>query len=324
MDRSDRPVQVIGSGRQPGSEPPRARRPIALLAGLLLVLFAWPATATAEDGDTIVVVSGPTVVERGATVEGVFVVHGDTRIAGAVTGDVVVLSGRVEIAGQVDGDVAAASGQIELSDGARVGGDLLYGDSDRRPLVAPQATLGGEVSHEGWDAGLDVFPIIGAAAWWLAMTISMLVVGLVLVMVFPRAADVVYAQAGERLLLAVAFGIAAFVAVPIAVGIAAATLVGIPLALALLLALLPLAAIAYATTAWALGRALVKGRGDRVVPFLVGLAILRALALIPLLGVLVWIAAVLVGLGLLLAAIGATRTGAGTGPPPARPVESAA
>jgi hypothetical protein len=278
----------------------------------------------AEDGDAIVVVSGPTVVEREATVEGVFVVHGDTTIAGAVTGDVIVLSGRVEISGRVDGDVAAASGQIELTDGAQVGGDLLYGNSDRRPLVAPQATLGGEVREEGWDTGLDVLPVIGAAAWWLAMTISMLVVGLVLVMVFPRAADVVYAQARERLLLAVAFGIAAFVAVPIAVGFAAATLVGIPLALALLLALLPLAAIAYVTTAWTLGRALVKDRGDRIVPFLAGLAILRALALIPLLGLLVWIAAVVVGLGLLLAAAGATRTGAGTGPPATRPVESAA
>ena len=51
-----------------------------------------------------------------------------------------------------------------------------------------------------------------------------------------------------------------------------------------------LAAIAYVSSAWALGRALVRDRG-RVVAFLAGLAILRALAILPVLGALVGLAA---------------------------------
>jgi len=62
------------------------------------------------------------------------------------------------------------------------------------------------------------------------------------------------------------------------------------------------------TAAWALGRALVKPPQSRILSFLAGLAILRALALIPVLGMLVWLAAVIVGLGLLGAAIAAART----------------
>ena len=97
-----------------------------------------------------------------------------------------------------------------------------------------------------------------------------------------------------------------FVGVPLAIVLASATLIGLPLGLALLLALLPLAAIAYVSSAWALGRALVKD-GNRVVAFLAGLAILRVLAILPLLGALVGFAAVIVGLGLLVGAIGADR-----------------
>jgi hypothetical protein len=172
------------------------------------------------------VISGPAVVEEGSIVEDVFVIHGGARIHGRETGDVVVLSGRVEISGEVDGDVTAAAGQIELVDGAVVGGDVLYGNDDREPQIGPQATVGGTVSHEGWDRAFDALPVLGGAALWLAMTISTLVLGLILVLVFPRAADAIGAQARERLLFVVGVGAATFVAVPIAAGLAAVTLVG--------------------------------------------------------------------------------------------------
>ena len=61
------------------------------------------------------------------------------------------------------------------------------------------------------------------------------------------------------------------------------------------------------TAAWALGRVIVKPPRERILSFLAGLAILRALALVPILGLLVWLAAVIVGLGLIGAAIGAAR-----------------
>jgi len=98
-------------------------------------------------------------------------------------------------------------------------------------------------------------------------------------------------------------------------GIAAITLVGLPLALLLGLALLPIAAIAYTASAWALGRAIVAPPRHRVLAFLAGLAILRVAALLPVLGVLVGLAATVFGLGLLVAAIGAAREPAPAGDP---------
>lgn len=287
--------------------------------GVLIVPAAAGAAASQSD-DALVIVSGPAIVEAGQSVDGVFVVHGDARLDGTVTGDVFVLDGDVEVSGHVEGDLTTGTGGATLLRGAQVDGDLHYGDE--QPEISPGATVTGKVSDEGWDDLPGVAPLIGALAIWLAVTISMLILGIGLVALFPRAADAVYAQAQARLPISVAFGIGTFIALPFAGVVTAITLVGLPLGIAILLALLPLAAIAYVTTAWTVGRTILKGRANRLVSFLAGFAILRVLALIPFLGALVWLAAVITGLGLLAAAIEAThsapRSGTPTETPPLR------
>jgi hypothetical protein len=89
--------------------------------------------------------------------------------------------------------------------------------------------------------------------------------------------------------------------------IAAVTIFGLPLAIGIGLALLPLGAVAYLTSAYVLGRRLVKPPRHRMLAFVAGLAILRALALVPFLGALVGLAGLVFGLGLIGAAIGAAR-----------------
>lgn len=287
-------------------------RPLLALAGAALVVALAPAPAlgaTTDADDAIVVISGPANVERGQSVDGVFVIHGDATIDGTVTADVFVLDGDVTVSGHVEGDLVTATGQARLLGGARVDGDLLYGDEE--PVVAPGATVAGEITDEDWDDAFGTLPIVGAILLWIGFTVSALILGIVIVMVAPRAADAVFAQAQRRMLVSVAYGAATFFAVPFAAVLAAATVFGLPLALAILLALLPLGAVAYVTTAWALGGSLVRARANRVVAFLAGLAILRGLALIPIVGIVVWFAAVVVGLGLLVAALGATRLGPG-------------
>lgn len=272
---------------------------------VVAVALSSPAAATAGEGeDAIVVVNGAVTVERGQVVDGVFVANGDVEVAGTVTGDVFVASGDLLVTGEVEGDVVALTGLTRVGPRAVVGGDLIYADEE--PEVSPRASVGGEVREEDWGEFIGALPLIGAVALWVGISISALILGVFAVMVAPRAADAVSEQARTRLVLCVAYGLAVFVGVPLAIVLASATLIGLPLGLALLLSLLPLAAIAYVSSAWALGRALVKD-GSRVVAFLAGLAILRVLAILPLLGALVGFAAVIVGLGLLVGAIGADR-----------------
>lgn len=284
------------------------RLPLIALAALLIV--AAPACAEPlsgkTDGDAIVVINGDVHVGSGETVDGVFIVNGDARIDGRVDGDVVLVAGDALIRGNVDGDVATIAGHARLLPAARVDGDLIYGDE--RPQVAPRAVVTGDTEKVGWDDSLGVLSFVAAFAFWLAVTISSAILGVLLLLLAPRAADAAIAQARSRFWTAVGIGAGVFIGLPLIAVVAAITLVGLPLAIGVGLALLPLAAIAYATGALALGRVMVKPPTSRILAFLAGLAILRLAALLPAIGALVWLGAVVVGLGLLGAAITAART----------------
>jgi cytoskeletal protein CcmA (bactofilin family) len=275
----------------------------AVMAALLLVLLGSTSASAATDH---VVITGGVVVPPGETAGDVIVVDGTVRIAGHVTGDVVSVSGPIRLTGRVDGDVIAVSDRALLGPGARVGGDLRYGDE--RPAVASGARVGGTIRRENWSNAARGWGWVGGVAWWLAVSISTLIVGALLVWLAPGALYAAQRAVRERLGATVGWGLAIAIGVPLLAVLALVTLVGIPFGVALLLAAVPVLLIAYATTAWILGRRVL---GDRSASpwaaLLAGWGILRVLALVPVLGVLVGLAATVVGLGALALALWRSR-----------------
>jgi cytoskeletal protein CcmA (bactofilin family) len=273
------------------------------LALLILALAPASAAGQAANGSTNgdrVVITGPVTIDSGETADDVVVIDGPVSVAGRVRGDLVVVSGALRISGTVDGDVVAVAERATLAPGARIGGDLIYGD--KRPVVPAGATVEGDVDRVSVGEITDPVGFIGAVAVWIAVSVSALVLGLLLLWLAPRALDAAFAAASTSLGPTIGWGLLLFFGLPILAVIALVTLVGIPLGVALLLALLPLYAIGYTTSAWLLGRRLVGPPRGRVLAFLAGLAILRVLAIIPILGGIVWFAATVVGLGALLVA----------------------
>jgi len=267
---------------------------------------ASAATGTGGDGEAaIVVISGDVDVARGQVVDGVFVANGDTTIAGEVSGDVIVLSGDVLVSGRIDGDLFTAGGSARLLPSAEVTGDVDYGDE--HPTVALDARVRGDVAKQDWPDVGGLFSGITEFLIWLAVTLSLLVFGTLLLLVAPRAADALHARSRERLGPTVAIGIAIAIVLPVAAFIAAITIVGLPLAIGIGLALLPLGAVAYVVSAYVLGRRMVEPPRHRMLSFLAGLGALRIAAYVPILGTVVGIAALVFGLGLIGAAIGAAR-----------------
>jgi cytoskeletal protein CcmA (bactofilin family) len=270
------------------------KRILVALVLLCTLAPAEPAIAAGSSPKERIVISGPVTVNRTETVKDVIVVDGDILIRGTVHGDVVAVNGDVTIRGKVTGDVATVAGTAMLGRRARIGGDLTY--FDHKPVVARGAKVSGKTQK--YDTGKLTVPLgVAAIAFWLAISLSLLVLGLLLLLLAPRAGEAVARTARTRLGASIGIGILAFILLPILGVLACVTVLGIPFGVGLLAALYPLYAIGYATTAFVVGRMILKSA--RIPAFLVGLIILRLLALIPFAGGLIGLLAIILGLGLL-------------------------
>jgi cytoskeletal protein CcmA (bactofilin family) len=288
---------------------------VLALASLAFVSLASPAFAQSRppaDSERIISVTSDINIPRGVTVDGpvatadgdvqiagtvtdfVVVGDGDVEVSGKVTRGVLVVHGSARITGRVGGDVVALSGRVTVTSDGSVGGDVV---SRRDPQIA-RGTVEGEVRRVDLRA-LFTGLIIGALVYlWLAVTISMALLGLVFVGLLPRAAETA-AAAGKR--VAASFGWGALIGIigPMAAVLVLVSILGIPLGITMLSALNVLAPIGYVTTSLIIGRLFVKAPTNRarLGAFFAGFGILRLLALIPGVGLLVWFVACVYGLG---------------------------
>jgi hypothetical protein len=288
----------------------------------LAILLAVPAWAQdTKNDDDLVVLNGPVHVAAGDTVNDLVLFHGSLVVDGTVGGDLVAFDATVTVNGTVQGDVTVFHGTVHLTEGARVGGDL----SARDPVIDPGATVAGR--NRGAPAlEFRKFRHIARFAFWLAVSISMLLLGIILLALAPRGFEAVFDAARSSVGPSIGWGFAILFGVPIGAVLALVTLVGIPLGIAVLLGLVFLFSVGYVFSAWLLGRLLLRPPGRRFLAYLAGWAILRGLAFVPILGGLLWFAATVFGLGALTVAVWRARrgpaavvhTGAGTmGIPPA-------
>ncbi len=261
------------------------------------------------------VLSGPADVPRGRQVGDLVVFHGSSTVDGTVNGSLTAFDAPVTISGRVDGDVVVFNGRVELARGANVTGDVVSQDE---PIVASGATIGGTTrrvqTNVNWEEG---FGWAGRLAWWLAVSVSTLLVGLVLLWLVGRAATRIVETGRTRIGPSIGWGLLAFFGLPILAILALVTIVGIPLGLGVLAALGLIYTLGYTATAWIIGRRILRPGTSWVLAFLLGWGILRVLALIPIVGGLIWVAAVIFGLGALTVTIWRARSTGQAAPAPA-------
>jgi hypothetical protein len=283
-----------------------------LAAVLLLVLGAPVSLATpvrAQEAPTAppedqVVLAGTVTVPRGVAAGEILVFSGRVTVNGVVEGDVVVFDGPVVVSGQVNGSVIAADGLVTLRESARVGGDVsASGNVD----VATGAKVRGAV-HEGVRFSLEA-PLAGLGDLLgpVAVAISVLFAGLVLLLLAPRGADAVAETIGSAPLASLAWGILVVLAAPILAVALCVLVVGLPLGLALLFSLGLWWIVGLSLAAWCAGRGLVRAPRGRFPAFLAGWAIMAAVGLVPGLNAAVWILAAIIGLGATTVAVWRAR-----------------
>ncbi|HUF58306.1 MAG TPA: polymer-forming cytoskeletal protein [Actinomycetota bacterium] len=291
----------------------RLRRALAASAFALLVS---PAAALAQDEPVIeppriepedqIVLAGSVVVPRGERVGEVVIFSGRATVHGVATGDVVVLEGPVTVTGQVHGSVIAADGVVRLAESARVGGDVF---SSEEVLARPGAKVGGDARSDVRFSFEGPLAALGKLLGPVAISVSVLLMGLVLLLLVPRGADAVAETLTDAPLVSLGWGILIAIAVPVAAVALLISVLGLPLGLALLFSsgLWWLTGLTWA--AWCAGRGLVRPPRGRATAFLAGWAILAAVGLVPILNVAVWTLAPAVGLGAMLVAAWRSRHG---------------
>jgi cytoskeletal protein CcmA (bactofilin family) len=123
----------------------------------------------------LVVLSGPADVPEGEQVGDLVVFHGSSTVDGTVDGSLTAFDAPVTISGRVNGDVVVFNGRVELASGATVTGDVV---SRNAPVVAADATIEGSTRRVETNVNSDGFGWAGRLAWWLAVSVSTLLVGL--------------------------------------------------------------------------------------------------------------------------------------------------
>jgi hypothetical protein len=295
---------------------------LGVLVATPFLLVAGPAAAgppvptQTRDGndDAQVVITGQVIVARDERVGNVVILNGDAVINGRVDGSVFAANGDVIVRGTVKDDVHAFNGRVIVEGGARVGGDVT---SREKARISPGATVVGDVKSVNSRFSLGWAGAVAAIVIWLAIVLSTLVLGLLLLVIAPRAADA-FADAGRTAIGAsIGLGIAAAIGLPI-IGLALlASVIGLPLGAVLLLALGFLYTLGYVASAYFLGRLILRPPQNRFLAYLVGWGILSVAGVIPVLNVLTFIAATVYGVGMIVVATFRARKGPREPSPPA-------
>jgi len=267
----------------------------ALVVGALFAspAFAQQAPPAAEEPQDLVLLSGRAEIERGETVGQVIVFRGAAVVEGVAQGDVVVVSGRAQITGQVSGSVVVMDGAAVLGSSAQVRGGVLSGGVVR---VRDGARVEGEV-RENVPFSLEWLSALGGFATWLAVGVSALLLGLLLLWLAPRAAESVVSAARGGPWASVGWGAFWLLAVPVLAIVAVMSLVALPLGLGLILALWLLFTVGYAWSAWILGRGLLGPDRATWLALLAGVGVFQVVTAIPGVGGFAWLLAGGFGLG---------------------------
>jgi hypothetical protein len=288
---------------------------------LLSALAASPASAQEErpaGEDDQIVLTGRLVVAADETVDAAVIFNGPALVEGTVREELVVFNGDTEIVGTVRKDVVVFNGDVVVRSGAEIGGDLV---TQGTPQVEEGATIRGDRDSVTTRFDFEVSGFASRVAWWIGYSVSVLILGLLLLAFAPQLFEAVRGTARERLGSSIGWGVGLFFLLPIGSILLLITVVGIPLGISLLLALAFIYTLGYVVATVAVGSMIMRASPSRYVVFLVGWAVLRVLALIPFVGGWLWFLGSVWGLGLLAVAIRSrpTAVAANAGPLPPVP-----
>lgn len=289
---------------------------ISTVAGTVVVRGTVDGDVNAVSGDVVITESGTVngnVNGAAGSLHVAGTVAGNVDFAGGtivfeeparVGGNVNIGAGTVHIDGQIDGDVTAGADRIIVAPTAVLGGDLRY---DGALTLQEGATVSGSVVRDnsigGGMSSVGSAPFSSVPDWTgtLYGFFANLLLGALLLVLFPRFATDVAGTVSERPFRSGGWGALLLFGVPVALVAIAITIIGIPIALIGFLLYVFAIWLGVVVGEFAVGVSLVDrlGSGGRWQGLIVGLLVFSLLGLVPILGGIAVFFALLAGLGAL-------------------------
>jgi cytoskeletal protein CcmA (bactofilin family) len=285
-------------------------------------LFLFAQTARIDGrvgGDLYSFVGDLTIGDTGAVEGAIYGSSGGLTINGTVGGPISYAGGAVVLNGTVHGDVSIEVGELEVGPRAVIEGDLRY-ESAREASIDPGARISGQLRYfapredaeeeERAPSGswFSVWSVMWGCWWFLASFF----VGAVALALGGDAARRPAACLASQPALGLGFGFVVAVVLPAASIVAIILLVTLPLGLLTLLIYVIAVYLARLVASQTIGDRLLRWvRGGRepsaYAPLALGLLLFYFLTKIPYVGFLIWLAAVIAGLGGIFLAVRARK-----------------
>ena len=270
---------------------------------------------------------GPAAVVAGD----VAIAGGNVTIEGAVKGKLRAAGGIVRINGAVDGDASIAAGKLELAPNARIEGQLrFHGDELQRD---PAAQVKGGVEHDRgaehagglrWSSHPERTAAERFLHGWI-WSFGLIMLAAVIAAALPGATQRMALELRQRPWITPLVGLVALTAIPLAAVLVMITIIGIPIGILALIGYVALLLLGYVWVAVVVGGMLL----DRVKPATAArtawqagaaaaaMLVLAILVRVPVLGGFVKLAALAVGVGMIVAVIVRLVPSAPSSPTPA-------
>ncbi len=269
--------------------------------------------------DDAIAAGGTVRLDRDAVVGGrAWFAGGEVVVAGTVGRELRAAGGRVSISGTVRGDVTVSAESLEIGPTARIEGNVVH-RGPAKPKIDPGARVSGTVEYRHIERRAARALAVLAVIFFVA---SLFATGVVMFLLFPRFSRAAAQTLETDPLRSLGVGALVLFGAPAAVLALLVTVIGIPLACVLLFAYLVALLAGYLLAALflamlgarRLGRPVPSG-GAIVLGLLGALVVLQILQLVPFVGAVVCLAAILFGTGALILRLFREYRGATSAPP---------
>lgn len=268
-----------------------------------LIIAAGQVKVSSEVAKNLYIGAGQVELTDKSHVKGdVFIGSGTVLAKGQIQGKLYAGCANLVIDGKIDKGFVVNSGKITLESNAKIDGDIKY-TANEEMIIKGGAVTKGQISKKIIDQTKEAQKKKGignfanqATGKFLSL-ISTLVVGIILLLLFPQFTDKVSNTLKEKLWPSLGWGLLVLIVVPIVMLISTLLLVGFPLAMILFGLYWLFIYLAKIFVGLCLGKYISKEKWNPIWSMSLGVLILIIISLIPIIGGLANLVILLVGLG---------------------------